>query len=83
MCVLFPVVSITDDLNVSPAEPETVKSQLALLPHFLLGNSAWALVYDPHESTHRYDVDEQPDYSPPAHSFLSFLLKRRPPPQFA
>src|SRR5678816_3258396 len=27
ICILLPVVSMTDDLNASPAEPETVKSQ--------------------------------------------------------
>lgn len=80
ICVLFPVVSMTDDLNASPAEPETVKSKLALLPHFLVASGAWMLVYDPNELAFRHEVDTQPDFGPPVHSFLSFLLTRRPPP---
>jgi hypothetical protein len=42
---------------------------------------AWTLVYDPHASVYHHEVDAQPDYFP-VHSFLSFRLTRRPPPQF-
>lgn len=81
ICILFPIVSMTDDLSASPAEPETLKSKLAVLPHFLVESGAWMLVYDPHESAFRHEVDVQPDFGPPVHSYLSFLLTRRPPPQ--
>ena len=83
ICVLFPVVSMTDDLNASPVDPETLKSKVAMLPHFLVASGEWMLVHDPHETTFRHEVDAQPDFKPPAHSFLSFLLTRRPPPQLA
>ena len=83
ICILFPIVSMTDDLNASPAEPETVKSSLALQPAFLLTSGAWTLVYDPHQAAFRHEVEAQPDFGPPAHALLSFFQTRRPPPQFA
>ena len=79
ICILFPIVSMTDDLNASPAEPETAK--LAVLPNILAANGPWRLVYDPHEFSVRDELETQPAYGPPVHSFLSFLLTRRPPPQ--
>jgi UDP-N-acetylmuramyl pentapeptide phosphotransferase/UDP-N-acetylglucosamine-1-phosphate transferase len=83
VCILFPVISMTDDLNASPAEPETVKSKLAVLPHFLMTSGSWMLVYDPHQAAFCHEVEAQPKFSPPMHAFLSFLLTRRPPPQLA
>lgn len=84
ICILFPVVSMTDDLNASPAEPETVKSQLAMVTPFLLTSGLWMLVYDPNASVFHHEVEAQEAFAPPAHAFLSFFLTRRPPPlQFA
>jgi hypothetical protein len=80
ICILFPIISMTDDLNASPAEPETAKSKLALLPHFLTSSGSWTLVYDPNTSVFQHEVEAQEDFAPPAHAFLSFLLTRRPPP---
>jgi len=80
ICILFPIVSMTDDLNASPAEPETAKSKLALLPHFLMSSGSWTLVYDPHATVFQPEVEAQEDFAPPVHAFLSFLLTRRPPP---
>jgi len=80
ICVLFPVISMTDDLNASPAEPETVKSKLALMADFQVSDGTLLLVYDPYESRFHHQVEAQPDYLPPVHSYLSFLLTRRPPP---
>jgi hypothetical protein len=80
ICILFPIVSMTDDLNASPAEPETAKSMLALLPHFLMSSGSWTLVYDPHASAFHHEFETQEAFAPPAHVFLSFLLTRRPPP---
>ncbi|MGC2696129.1 MAG: hypothetical protein WA738_10085 [Candidatus Angelobacter sp.] len=80
ICILFPVVSMTDDLSASPAEPETVKSMLSVLPDFVTASGTWVLVYDPHETPFHHEVEEQADYPPPVHSRLSFLLTRRPPP---
>jgi hypothetical protein len=82
ICILFPIVSMTDDLSASPAEPETPQSQMAMLAPFLM-TGAWTLVYDPHASVFRHDVEAQPNFLPPAHAFLSFLVTRRPPPQVA
>jgi hypothetical protein len=80
ICILFPIVSMTDDLNASPAEPETAKSVLALLPHFLMVSGSWTLVYDPHAFVFHHEVEAHEAFAPPAHVFLSFLLTRRPPP---
>lgn len=80
ICILFPIVSMTDDLNTSPAEPETAKSKLALLPHFLTTSGSWTMVYDPNASVFHHAVEAHEDFAPPAHAFLSFLLTRRPPP---
>lgn len=80
ICLLFPVVSMTHDLYANPVDPEAGKLAL-LLPHFLVTGGAWTLVYDPHASVYHHEVDAQPDYFP-VHSFLSFRLTRRPPPQF-
>jgi hypothetical protein len=83
ICVLFPIVSMTDDLSASPADPETLKSKLGLQPHFPAGSGIWMLVYDPHQTAFRHEVDLQSDSGPTAHSFIPFLLTRRPPPQAA
>jgi len=80
ICILFPIVSMTDDLNARPAEPETAKSILALLPHFLMISGSWSLVYDPHATVFHHEVEGHEAFAPPAHAFLSFLLTRRPPP---
>lgn len=80
ICILFPIVSMTDDLNTSPAEPETAKSKLAQLPHFLTTSGSWTLVYDPNASVFHHEVEAQETFAPPAHAFLSLLLTRRPPP---
>jgi hypothetical protein len=80
ICILFPVISMTDDLNASPAEPETVKSQLAMVTPFLPTSDLWMLVYDPNASAFRHEIESQEDFGPPAHAFLSFFLTRRPPP---
>ncbi|HEY2394299.1 MAG TPA: hypothetical protein VGK22_24225 [Candidatus Angelobacter sp.] len=82
ICLLFPVVSMTDDLNTSSVDPETVKAKLVLLPHFLVASNVWMLVYDPNQSAYRHEVDAQPDYQFPVYSFLSFRLTRCPPPHF-
>jgi hypothetical protein len=80
ICILFPVISMTDDLNASPAEPETVKSQLAMVTPFLPTSDLWMLVYDPNASAFHHEVESQEDFGPPSHAFLSFFLTRRPPP---
>ena len=80
ICILFPIVSMTDDLNASPAEPETVKSQLAMATPFLIASGLWLLVHDPNASAFRYEIEVQEDFGPPSHTFLSFFLTRRPPP---
>ncbi|HEY2497561.1 MAG TPA: hypothetical protein VGK24_10855 [Candidatus Angelobacter sp.] len=81
ICILFPIISMTDDLNASPAEPEPPQSQQAMLPPSLMGSGAWTLVYDRHASPFRHEIEAQPTFLPPAHVFLSFLVTRRPPPR--
>ena len=81
ICIMFPVISMTDDLSASPAEPENRKSLLAVHADFLLVSGPWILVYDPNETCFCHQVEVQPDYRPPLHSYLSFLLTQRPPPQ--
>jgi len=84
ICILFPVISMSDDLSASPAEPETQQSTLAVQADFLVVNTApGILVHDPHESWFCHQVETQPDYRSPVHSYLSFLLTRRPPPSLA
>jgi hypothetical protein len=83
ICILFPIISMTDDLNASPAEPETVKSTLAMQPAFLVTSGSWMLVYDRHQAAFCHEVETQPESGPPAHALLSFFQTRRPPPQFA
>jgi len=80
ICILFPIISMTDDLNASPAEPETAKSILVVLPHFLMSDGSWTLVYDPHATVFHHEVEAHEAFAPPAHQFLSFLVTRRPPP---
>jgi hypothetical protein len=80
ICILFPIISMTDDLNASPAEPETVKSQLAMVTPFLLTSGAWVLVYDPNAFVFHHEIEIQEDFGPPSHAFLAFFLTRRPPP---
>ena len=81
ICVLFPVVSMTDDLNTNQVDPESVKSKLTLAPQFLIASSAWVLVYDAYATAFNHEMSAQPEHCPPVHTFLSFLLARRPPPQ--
>jgi len=83
ICILFPIISMTDDLNASPAEPETVKSTLAMQPAFLLTSGSWTLVYDPHQTVFCHEVQTQPDFGPPGHALVSFFQTRRPPPYSA
>jgi hypothetical protein len=80
ICILFPVVSMTDDLNARPAESQTVKSQRAMAVPFLLASGLWMLVYDPNASAFRHEIESQEGFGPPAHAFLPFFLTRRPPP---
>jgi hypothetical protein len=78
ICLLFPVISMTDDLNASPADPETVK--LAVFTPSFVTDGPWVLVHDPYAAPFFHELESQPDYRPPVHSYLSFLLTRRPPP---
>jgi hypothetical protein len=80
ICILFPVISMTDDLNASPAEPETVKSQLAMVTPFLMTSGLWMLVHDRNASAFRHEIEIQSEFGPPSHAFLPFFLTRRPPP---
>jgi hypothetical protein len=79
ICLLFPVISMTDDLNANPADPETAK--LAVFMPSMANDGPWILVHDPNASPFFHEVETQTDYRSPVHSYLSFLLTRRPPPQ--
>jgi len=79
ICILFPVISMTDDLNASLADPETVK--VAIMPHIVAADGLWGMVYDPHAIQFHHQIETQAEFPPPVSNHLSFLLTRRPPPQ--
>lgn len=81
VCLLFPVVSMTDDLNSSPAIPEATKLK-KLLPtaHFVVCLFSHALISAPRERTWTTFTLEH-EQKPVQQELLYFNLSRRPPPQ--
>jgi hypothetical protein len=79
-CLLFPVVSMTDDLNSSPALPETSKLKQLLYPSQLaLGLFAHLLIAELPKPIHTRLVFAEGRQKAQMES-LSFDLNRRPPP---
>jgi len=80
ICLLFPVISMTDDLNNSPAMPETTKLKKLLPPlQFLVRLFSYALIYAPRERAWATLALEQKQ-KPVQPELLYFNLSRRPPP---
>lgn len=80
ICLLFPVISMTDDLYNGPAlmEPNKLKL-LAQSAHVVLTLLPWSALQAPQEN-HWAAVDRQPDVRLPLQEAFSFHLSRRPPP---
>jgi len=80
VCLLFPVISMTDDLNSSPALPEVTKlKRLLLTGHVVIGLFAQVLlVVMPQQNWTRLTLQEA--QSSIQHELFSFNLNRRPPP---
>ena len=80
VCLLFPVVSMTDDLNSSPALAEATKlKKLLFSAQVVIGLFSPVLNYSSPECTWRRLVFEQ-HQDKIQREFLSFDLNRRPPP---
>ena len=82
VCLLFPVISMTDDLNSGgPAiiEPGKLKNVVQSAPVVLALLSRSALQAPPEGGW--LTRDRQPDLLIPNQEIFSFDLSRRPPPQ--
>lgn len=80
VCLLFPVVSMTDDLNSSPALAEATKlKKLLLTAQVVIGLFSPVLNYSaPERMWCRLAFEQHQDKI--QQEFLSFDLNRRPPP---
>jgi hypothetical protein len=81
VCFLFPVISMTDDLNSSgPAllEPSKLKNVLSHVPA-LVTLLPWIALLMPQENG-RAVMERQRDARLPLQEILTFSLSRRPPP---
>jgi hypothetical protein len=79
--LLFPVISMTDDLNSSPAMPEATKLK-HLLPSALFLVRLFSNLYAPSERIWAALALEQ-EQKPVQQGLLYFNLSRRPPPSLA
>jgi len=80
-CFLFPVISITDDLNNNPALCETSKSKRSASSDDLAGaplRSEMAVL--PHPGPAMGQVAHRMTEVPPPREHVWFNLDRRPPP---
>ena len=80
VCLLFPVISMTDDLNSSPALVEATKlKKLLFSAQVVIGLFSPVLNYSPPERMWcRLAFEQHQDKI--QQEFLSFDLNRRPPP---
>jgi hypothetical protein len=80
ICLLFPVISMTDDLYSGPAllEPNKLK-KLVQSAHAVLTLLPWNVLQAPQENNWAA-LDRQPDVRLPLQRVFSFSLSRRPPP---
>ncbi len=81
ICLLFPVISMTDDLNCSgPALVESSKiKKLVASAHVILTLLPWPALEAPQENRWAA-LDRTPDLRRPSLEILAFNLSRRPPP---
>jgi hypothetical protein len=80
VCLLFPVVSMTDDLNSSPAMPEATKFKRPFSSNQVVIHE-FSFVACPQERTWAVLALEQ-ELEPAQQELLSFDLNMRPPPAF-
>lgn len=80
VCLLFPVVSMTDDLNSSPAMPEATKFKRPFSLNQVVIHE-FSFVVRPQERTWAVLALEQ-EQEPAQQELLSFDLNMRPPPAF-
>ena len=78
-CLLFPVVSMTDDLNSSPALPEATKIKNLLALQLVIGLLSFVQLYTAPALLCMGSAFEQ-THKRAQQQFLSFDLSRRPPP---
>jgi uncharacterized membrane protein YoaT (DUF817 family) len=79
VCLLFPVVSMTDDLNSGAAMPEATKFKIFMLPLVVTHLFSFvACVQERIWATLSFEQEKKPAYQ----ERLSFDLSRRPPPAF-
>ena len=81
-CLLFPVISMTDDLNSTAALPEAAKfKRLLAAGQTVIHFFSVALIYAPPARTWSA-LTRTHEQRPIYQAFLSFNLSRRPPPVF-
>ncbi len=81
ICLLFPVISMTDDLNCSgPALVESSKlKKLTASAHVVLTVLSWPLLLAPQENQWAA-LDRMPEIGRPLQEVFVVNLTRRPPP---
>lgn len=82
ICLLFPVISATDDINAaSPAlvEPSKVKKVVVSTPAVLILVSLFDLLKLREES--KANLDMPPNSGLPQQNVFAYHLSRRPPPE--
>lgn len=80
--LLFPVISMTDDLNSAAALPEATKfKRLLASGQMVIHLFSLAVIYAPPSRTWSA-LSLQHELRPIYQAFLSFNLSRRPPPVF-
>jgi high-affinity Fe2+/Pb2+ permease len=82
VCLLFPVVSMTDDLNSSPAMPEATKFKKIFLSAQVVIHLFSSVLIRPAQERTWASLIFGNEGKPPSQDCLSFDLSRRPPPQF-
>lgn len=81
VCLLFPVISMTDDLNSTLALPEATKfKRLLASGQLAVQLFSLALIYAPARTW--ATLTQTHKQRPLSQAFLSFDLSRRPPPSF-
>lgn len=80
VCLLFPVISATDDLNSSPAISEGSKLKRAILSVQVVVALLSRIVLQTSQEKILSARALQPDFAPPPEELFTFQLNRRPPP---
>jgi len=80
VCLLFPVISMTDDLNSSPALPETSKLKKITLPAQIVVALLDRIVLQAAQERTWDALTLQLDSRHPSEELVTFQLNRRPPP---